>query len=185
MLLARMCLFRIFGEHFPHVRAEAQYSADKFDFPCAVVEVISPFVLSPSEHSQNEMIVVNLHRRVWPRPEIALRLRSGSPLPSSLSVSFSPWPWCPTGALLSPGLNPQGDFEVLVHHVADADGGDHLHEIWGQAPVEPSGPLCPDYVRDTAPAPPPATSWRHHIPVFLSSAVNSSGTIKLSPTSNI
>lgn len=40
-------------------------------------------------------------------------------------------------------------------------------------------------VRDTAPAPPPATRWRHHIPVFFSSAVNSSGTIKLSPTSNI
>lgn len=40
-------------------------------------------------------------------------------------------------------------------------------------------------VRDTAPAPPPATRCRHHIPVFFSSAVNSSGTIILSPTSKI
>lgn len=41
------------------------------------------------------------------------------------------------------------------------------------------------HVRDTAPAPPPATRCRHHIPVFFSSAVNSSGTNKLSPTSKI
>lgn len=41
------------------------------------------------------------------------------------------------------------------------------------------------HVRDTAPAPPPATRCRHHIPVCFSSAVNSSGTIKLSPTSKI
>lgn len=40
-------------------------------------------------------------------------------------------------------------------------------------------------VRDTAPAPPPATRCRHHIPVFFSSAVNSSGTNRLSPTSKI
>lgn len=40
-------------------------------------------------------------------------------------------------------------------------------------------------VRDTAPAPPPATRCRHNMPVCFSSAVNSSGTIKLSPTSKI
>lgn len=40
-------------------------------------------------------------------------------------------------------------------------------------------------VRETAPAPPPATRCLHHIPVCFSSAVNSSGTIKLSPTSKI
>lgn len=40
-------------------------------------------------------------------------------------------------------------------------------------------------VRETAPAPPPATRCLHHIPVCFSSMVNSSGTIKLSPTSII
>lgn len=27
--------------------------------------------------------------------------------------------------------------QLLVHHVADADGGDDLEEVWRQAPVEP------------------------------------------------
>lgn len=40
-------------------------------------------------------------------------------------------------------------------------------------------------VLETAPAAPPATRCRHHIPVSFSSAVNSSGTTKLSPTSKI
>lgn len=40
-------------------------------------------------------------------------------------------------------------------------------------------------VRDTAPAPAPATRCRHNIPFFFSSAVNSSGTNRLSPTSKI
>lgn len=40
-------------------------------------------------------------------------------------------------------------------------------------------------VLDTAPAPPPATRCLHHIPVCLSSTVNSSGTVKFSPTSKI
>lgn len=38
-------------------------------------------------------------------------------------------------------------------------------------------------VRDTAPAPPPATRCLHHIPVSFSSVVKSSGTIRFSPTS--
>lgn len=41
------------------------------------------------------------------------------------------------------------------------------------------------HVLDTAPAPPPATRCRHHIPVCLSSTVNSSGTVRFSPTSKI
>lgn len=40
-------------------------------------------------------------------------------------------------------------------------------------------------VLDTAPAPPPATRCLHHIPVCLSSTVNSSGTVRFSPTSKI
>lgn len=40
-------------------------------------------------------------------------------------------------------------------------------------------------VRETAPAPPPATRCLHHIPVCFSSIVKSSGTIKFSPTSII
>lgn len=40
-------------------------------------------------------------------------------------------------------------------------------------------------VRETAPAPPPATRCLHHIPVCFSSMVKSSGTIKFSPTSII
>lgn len=61
-----------------------------------------------------------------------------------------------------------------------------------------AGPVCPRtcmstlsrsrgavQVLDTAPAPPPATRCLHHIPVCLSSTVNSSGTVRFSPTSKI
>ena len=40
-------------------------------------------------------------------------------------------------------------------------------------------------VLDTAPAVPPETRWRHHIPVCISFSVKSSGTIVLSPISII
>lgn len=40
-------------------------------------------------------------------------------------------------------------------------------------------------VLETAPAPPPATRCLHHIPVCFSCMVNSSGTIRFSPTSII
>ena len=40
-------------------------------------------------------------------------------------------------------------------------------------------------VLDTAPAVPPDTRWRHHIPVCISFSVKSSGTIVLSPISII
>lgn len=40
-------------------------------------------------------------------------------------------------------------------------------------------------VRDTAPAIPPATKWRHHIPVAFSFLVNSGGQVMSSPMSII
>lgn len=39
-------------------------------------------------------------------------------------------------------LDPECDLEVLVHDVADADCGDDLHEVGGQAPVQADGPFC-------------------------------------------
>lgn len=32
--------------------------------------------------------------------------------------------------------HPELRLQLLVHHVADADGGDDLEEVWRQAPVE-------------------------------------------------
>lgn len=34
--------------------------------------------------------------------------------------------------------------QVLVHHIANADCWNDLHEVWAQAPVQPHGPFCLD-----------------------------------------
>lgn len=38
---------------------------------------------------------------------------------------------------VSARLHSELRLQLLVHHVADADGGDDLEEVWRQAPVEP------------------------------------------------
>lgn len=41
----------------------------------------------------------------------------------------------------SPRLHPKRGLDVLIHHIADADGWDDLEEVGGQAAVEASGAL--------------------------------------------
>lgn len=62
-------------------------------------------------------------------------------------------PWPLDSCRLPPcslGLDAQGDLEVLVHHVADADRWNDLHEVGGQASVESRGPLGPHDVSEQA-----------------------------------
>ena len=57
-----------------------------------------------------------------------------------------------------------------------------VRPTWNMILILSSGAV---HVLDTAPARPPATRWRHHMPVLRSLLVNSGGTVSESPMSII
>ena len=89
-------------------------------------------------HSLASVSVVLVHSQ----NEMATHPRAGSPGSGSLHGRLAP--------RLSPRLHAQGDLQVLVHHVADAHGRDHLHEVGGQPPVQAEGPLGPQNLFEEA-----------------------------------